>query len=65
MDSDNLRTWWNKSVPVTKHPLEDATKWCVDSWILDGEGVNTRLCAMIQGQFEESEYHIGAISSRC
>lgn len=53
-DADNLRRFW-EAVPATKHPLEDPTKWCIDSWVLDGEGTSTKLCAMIQGQFQESK----------
>lgn len=54
VDLDDLQNWWNR-VPATKHPLEDPGKWCIDSWVLDGEGVTTKLCAMIQGEFKESK----------
>jgi nuclear RNA export factor len=54
-DSAELVAWWNKKVPKTKHPLEEASRWCIDAWVLDGEGVDTKLCAMIQGEFEESK----------
>ncbi|WWC91628.1 uncharacterized protein L201_006574 [Kwoniella dendrophila CBS 6074] len=52
-DSERLLRWWNKAVPRTKHPLSDPSKWCFDTWVLDGEGENTKLCLMIQGEFEE------------
>ncbi len=54
-DQAELIQWWTKSVPKTKHPLDEAGKWCVDAWVLDGEGVNTKLCAMIEGEFQERE----------
>jgi len=57
-----LLKWWNSAVPKTRHPLDDASKWCIDAWILDGEGVNTKLCAMIEGQFEERTYLQGGDS---
>ena len=41
-------------MPKTKHPLEEAEKWCIDAWVLDGEGVDTKLCAVIEGEFQES-----------
>ncbi|RXK37779.1 hypothetical protein M231_04935 [Tremella mesenterica] len=52
-DREGLLKWWNDNVPQTRHPLEDASKWNVDAWVLDGEGVTTRLCAMITGEFQE------------
>ncbi|KAK8853149.1 hypothetical protein IAR55_003850 [Kwoniella newhampshirensis] len=52
-DPERLLRWWNKNVPKTRHPLEDAKKWCIESWVLDGEGVDVRLCLMVQGEFEE------------
>jgi nuclear RNA export factor len=55
-NAEDLRNWWTRGVPATKHPLEEGAKWCVDAWVLDGEGVETKLCAMIQGEFEESEF---------
>ncbi|RSH91777.1 nuclear mRNA export, poly(A)+RNA binding protein [Saitozyma podzolica] len=51
-DQAELLRWW-RAVPQTKHPLEDPGKWCIDAWVLDGEGVETKLCAMIQGEFQE------------
>jgi nuclear RNA export factor len=53
-DQAELLRWW-RAVPQTKHPLEDPGKWCIDAWVLDGEGVETKLCAMIQGEFQDSE----------
>jgi nuclear RNA export factor len=55
-DQTELLRWWRESVPPTKHPLEDPRKWNIDAWVLDGSGVDTRLCAMIEGEFQESEY---------
>ncbi|WWC94780.1 hypothetical protein V866_001629 [Kwoniella sp. B9012] len=52
-DAERLLRWWNKIVPRTKHPLSDPEKWCFDTWVLDGEGESTKLCLMIQGEFEE------------
>nr|XP_019044229.1 nuclear RNA export factor 1/2 [Kwoniella bestiolae CBS 10118]OCF23159.1 nuclear RNA export factor 1/2 [Kwoniella bestiolae CBS 10118] len=52
-DAERLLRWWNKVVPRTKHPLSDPERWCFDTWVLDGEGENTKLCLMIQGEFEE------------
>jgi nuclear RNA export factor len=53
MNSADLVAWWTDGIPRSRHPLEDAGKWCIDSWVLDGEGVETKLCAMIQGEFQE------------
>jgi hypothetical protein len=50
---EELQRWWTQSVPPTKHPLEDPSKWSIDGWVLDGSGTDTRLCAMIQGEFRE------------
>ena len=55
MDAQELLRWWNNAVPKSKHPLEDSTMWCIDAWVVGGEGADTRLCAMIQGEFQESE----------
>lgn len=52
-DVEDLYQWWAK-IPATKHPLDDSSKWAIDAWVLDGEGTNTKLCAMVQGQFQES-----------
>ncbi|WVR07757.1 hypothetical protein IAU60_004800 [Kwoniella sp. DSM 27419] len=52
-DAERLLKWWNKAVPKTKHPLTDPTKWCFETWVLDGEGESTKLCLMVQGEFEE------------
>ncbi|OCF38158.1 nuclear RNA export factor 1/2 [Kwoniella heveanensis BCC8398] len=52
-DTERLLRWWNKAVPKTKHPLTDPTKWNFETWVLDGEGESTKLCLMIQGEFEE------------
>nr|XP_019010256.1 nuclear RNA export factor 1/2 [Kwoniella pini CBS 10737]OCF49037.1 nuclear RNA export factor 1/2 [Kwoniella pini CBS 10737] len=52
-DPERLLRWWNKAVPRTKHPLADPSKWCFDTWVLDGEGEGTKLCLMIEGEFEE------------
>ena len=57
-DPVELIRWWTKAVPRTKHPLEEADKWCIDAWVLDGEGVDTKLCAMIQGEFQESGFTV-------
>ncbi|ORX40664.1 hypothetical protein BD324DRAFT_14152 [Kockovaella imperatae] len=53
MDSQEFLRFFSTAVPKTKHPLDDSTKWCIDAWVLGGEGVDTRLCAMIQGEFQE------------
>ena len=58
MDGADFLRWFGESVPKTKHPLEDSNKWCIDAWVLGGEGVDTRLCAMIQGEFQESKLPI-------
>lgn len=55
MNPEALLKWWGK-IPSTSHPLEDAEKWCIDAWVLDGEGVDTKLCVMIEGQFQQSEH---------
>ena len=55
MDQTELLRFWGKAVPKTNHPLDDASKWCIDLWVLDGQGTETKICAMIQGQFEESK----------
>lgn len=52
-----LLRWW-QSVPPSKHPLDDPRKWNIDAWVLDGSGVDTRLCAMVQGEFLESEHSL-------
>ena len=52
MDVPELLKWWS-AIPKTKHPLTDPSKWCIDAWVIGGEGVNTKLCAMIQGEFQE------------
>jgi nuclear RNA export factor len=54
-DTEELQRWWSESVPRTQHPLEDPSKWSIDGWVLDGSGTDTRLCAMIQGEFRECE----------
>ena len=63
-DQTELIRWWTTAVPKTRHPLDEAGKWCIDAWVLDGEGVNTKLCAMIEGEFQESERHLNGNSSR-
>jgi nuclear RNA export factor len=63
MNEPELSRWWKKAVPATKHPLEDAGKWVFDTWALDGEGADMKICAMIQGEFEESELHCWQRSS--
>lgn len=55
-DTTELQRWWKDDVPKTIHPLEDSAKWSIDGWVLDGSGVDTRLCAMIQGEFRECEF---------
>lgn len=52
-DSAELQRWWTADMPKTIHPLEDPSKWSIDGWVLDGSGVDTRLCATIQGEFRE------------
>lgn len=52
MRADDLLTMW-KDMPVTRHPLTDASKWNFDTWILDGDGADTKVCAVLQGEFEE------------
>lgn len=51
MDRDELVRWFNKSIPHTRHPLEDAAKWCIDAWYFDDN--NDRISAVIQGEFQE------------
>lgn len=64
-NQEDLLRWWTKSVPKTKHPLEEEGKWCIDAWVLDGEGVNTKLCAMIEGEFQESEFSLAFLLPSC
>lgn len=52
MNASDLVTMW-KEMPGTRHPLTDASKWNFDTWVLDGEGADTKVCAVIQGEFEE------------
>lgn len=52
-DTEELQRWWSESVPKSQHPLDDPSKWSIDGWVLDGSGTDTRLCAMIQGEFRE------------
>ncbi|WRT70302.1 uncharacterized protein IL334_007300 [Kwoniella shivajii] len=52
-DAERLLRWWNKAVPKTKHPLTDPSKWAFDTWVLDGEAESTKLCLIIEGEFEE------------
>lgn len=52
-NEQDLVSWWNKQVPKTRHPMTDLSKWCIDAWVLDGEGVDTKICATIQGEFGE------------
>jgi len=54
-DPDELLRWWTQAVPRTQHPLDDPAKWSIDGWVLDGSGTDTRICAMIQGEFKECE----------
>lgn len=53
MEQAELLRWWDKAVPKTQHPMSDLSKWCIDAWVLDGEGLETKLCAMIEGEFAE------------
>jgi nuclear RNA export factor len=55
-DAEELLRWWTQAVPRTAHPLDDPTKWSIDGWVLDGSGTDTRICAMIQGEFKEREF---------
>lgn len=52
-DPEELQRWWTQAVPRTQHPLDDPSKWSIDGWVLDGSGTDTRICAMIQGEFRE------------
>lgn len=54
-DPEELQRWWTRAVPKTQHPLDDPSKWSIDGWVLDGSGTDTRICAMIQGEFRECE----------
>lgn len=54
-DPEELQRWWTQAVPGTQHPLDDPAKWSIDGWVLDGSGTDTRICAMIQGEFRECE----------
>lgn len=54
MRADDLLTMW-KDMPITRHPLTDASKWNFDTWILDGAGADTKVCAVLQGEFEERQ----------
>lgn len=60
-NQEELLRWWSQSVPKTKHPLEDPRKWNIDAWVLDGTGVDTRLCAVIEGEFLESEFGCSSV----
>lgn len=42
-------------VPVTKHPLERAEKWSVDSYPVEREVGGPILLVTVHGEFEESE----------
>lgn len=56
MDQAELLRWLTKSVPDTKHPLEDASKWSIDAWYFDTN--NDRISAVIQGEFQERELNL-------
>jgi len=43
-------------VPVTKHPLERAEKWSVDSYPVEREVGGPVLLVTVHGEFEESEF---------
>lgn len=61
-DPEELQRWWLQAVPKTQHPLEDPAKWLFDGWVLDGTGTDTRICAMIQGEFKECKSPAGSFS---
>lgn len=54
MNEAELLLLW-RNMPGTRHPLTDASKWNFDTWILDGEGLDTKVCVVVQGEFEERE----------
>lgn len=51
MDMPEFVRWLTKSVPKTKHPLEDASKWCIDAWYFDE--TQERISVVIQAEFQE------------
>lgn len=42
-------------VPFTKHPIDKAEKWSVDSFPLEREGAGPLLMVNVHGEYEESE----------
>ncbi|ORY33515.1 hypothetical protein BCR39DRAFT_520580 [Naematelia encephala] len=53
-DSADLVAWWQR-VPKTSHPLNDAAKWCFDAFVAGGQGRDTKLCLVVQGEFAEGD----------
>lgn len=60
MDRTEFLRWMTKSVPDTKHPLADASKWSIDAWYFDTN--NDRISAVIQGEFQERALRVTVIS---
>lgn len=54
-DVGELTNFLKNKVLGTRHPVADASKWCVEGWVVGGEGEMTRLCAVVRGEFEECE----------
>ncbi|KAK4687923.1 nuclear RNA export factor, partial [Tremellales sp. Uapishka_1] len=52
VNQDDLMEFWRR-IPETQHPLEDAGKWLMDTWVVDGSGMESKICAVIQGEFRE------------
>lgn len=52
---NELMAWWNR-IPATEHPLEDASKWGIDAWAVDEFPGGATAMAVVQGEFQESEF---------
>jgi nuclear RNA export factor len=57
-DERSLTAWLLNTIPATKHPLDDPTKWMYDVLPLDAVGGVGRIMLTIHGEFVEGMFDI-------
>jgi hypothetical protein len=55
-DERSLTEWLLRTIPVTKHPLDDPAKWMYDVLPLDAMAGVGRIMLTIHGEFVEGAF---------